>query len=133
VIGAECPSAPAWLPPYAREEWARTAPELYACGLLTAVDHAAMGAYCTAYARWRTAEQVLAAQAQGDPDSAALTVRDRDVPRPNPIVGVARRAADQMVAFAGQLGATPIARTRLTAGVGGQACNDGKFEGLLKG
>jgi P27 family predicted phage terminase small subunit len=120
------------MPEYARQEWARTAPELHACGLLTAVDHAVMAAYACAYARWRLAEEVLAAQAQGDPDSAALTVRDaRGTLRQNPLVRVARAAADQMISFAGQLGATPIARTRLAAGVLGSPPGDGKFAGFL--
>jgi P27 family predicted phage terminase small subunit len=133
AIADECPAAPAWLPPYAREEWARTAPELHACGLLTAVDHAVMGAYCTAYSRWRLAEEALAREAESDPDGAGLTVRDaRGTLRQNSLVRVARAAAEQMVSFAGQLGCTPIARARIGV-IGGQDRGDGKFEGFLRG
>jgi P27 family predicted phage terminase small subunit len=133
AIAAECPQPPGWMPEYAQQEWARVAPELHRLGLLSGLDHAVMAAYCVAYSRWRGAEEALAAQAEADPTGAALTIRDRDVPRPNPLIGVARRAADQMIAFAGQLGATPIARTRLAAGVLGGPPGDGKFEGFLRG
>jgi P27 family predicted phage terminase small subunit len=134
TIAAEVPEPPRWMGRYAREEWLKTAPELHRLGLLSGLDHATMAAYCVAYSRWRTAKEALAVQAEADPADAALVVSDRGVPRPNPLVGIARRAADQMIAFAGQLGATPIARTRLAAGVlGGQARDDGKFDGLLRG
>jgi phage terminase small subunit len=93
-----------------------------------------MAAYACAYARWRLAEETLERQAKRDPANAALTVRDaRGTLRQNPLVRVARAAADQMITWAGQLGCTPIARTRLTAGVLGSPPDDGKFEGFLRG
>ena len=37
---------------------------------------------------------------------------------PNPLVGIARRAADDMVSLAGHFGMSPAARARISAGVG---------------
>src|SRR5919108_3560121 len=53
------PPCPSWLEGEARKEWRRITPELRALGLLTAVDRAALAAYCQSYARWRQAEEVL--------------------------------------------------------------------------
>jgi P27 family predicted phage terminase small subunit len=134
AIASQVPEPPRWLPPHAAAEWRRVAGPLHACGLLTHADIQTLAAYCCAYARWRLAEETLERQAKRDPANAALTVCDaRGTLRQNPLVRVARAAADQMVSFAGALGATPIARTRLTAGIGGQDHSDGKFEGLLRG
>ena len=89
--------------------------------LLTAVDIAPLAAYCAAYARWRTAEEVLAREAKADPASAALTVEDAaGTLRTNPLVRIARNAAAEMMRHAAQFGLTPAARSRLAAGIGGQ-------------
>jgi len=42
-------------------------------------------------------------------------------------------AADAMIAVAGHFGLTPVARSRLAAGVGGQPPGPSKFEGLIRG
>jgi P27 family predicted phage terminase small subunit len=51
---------PDFLSAYARDEWRRVAPELHRLGLVTTLDVALLAVYCTAYARWRTAEELLA-------------------------------------------------------------------------
>jgi P27 family predicted phage terminase small subunit len=84
--------------------------------MLTAVDIASL-AYCAAYARWRTAEEVLAREAKADPASAALTVEDAaGTVRTNPLVRIARNAAAEMMRHAAQFGLTPAARSRIAAG-----------------
>jgi phage terminase small subunit len=54
-----------------------------------------LAAYCTAYARWRTTEELLA--------------------RMDPNARIAGQAARDMVRFAGHFGMTPSARARIAA------------------
>jgi phage terminase small subunit len=51
-------------------------------------------------------------------------------PRRNPLVKIASDAVDEMIAVAGLFDMTPVARSRLAAGIGGQP-GPGKFDGLL--
>jgi P27 family predicted phage terminase small subunit len=84
-----------------------------------------LAAYACAYARWRTGEELLA---RGE---GLIVDTAEGGPRQNPLVTVARTAAAAMLAFASQLGATPIARARIGTGIGGHETGDGKFAGLL--
>ena len=49
----------------------------------------------------------------------------------NPLVRIASQAADNMIAVAGLFGLTPVARSRLAAGIYGQPPGPSKFDGLL--
>ena len=44
---------------------------------------------------------------------------------------IAADAASDMMRYAAEFGMTPVARSRIATGVGGQPPGDGKFEGLL--
>jgi phage terminase small subunit len=44
---------------------------------------------------------------------------------------IAADAARDMMKFAAEFGCTPIARSRIAAGVGGQPPSPGKFDGFL--
>ena len=55
------PSCPPHLSNVAAEEWERLAGTLHGVGVLTAVDRAALAAYCQAYGRWVEAEEKLSA------------------------------------------------------------------------
>jgi P27 family predicted phage terminase small subunit len=114
---------------YAAQEWARIAPELYRLGLLTAVDVSVLASYCLGYSRWRQSEELIARMAENDA-MAGLLVKGADGVHKNPLLRVSRIAVDQMMQAASQLGLTPIARTRLAAGIHGQP-SLGKFSGLL--
>jgi P27 family predicted phage terminase small subunit len=128
----ECPSPPRFITGYAADERHRAAPELHRLGLLTVLDVMPLAAYCTAYSRWRTAEEVLARMADADPETHALLVKAADGnPRANPLVAVASRAADSMMRVAAEFGMTPVARARLAAGPNGQPPGSGKFTGLI--
>jgi phage terminase small subunit len=48
----------------------------------------------------------------------------------NPLIGIARRAAADMVRYAGEFGMSPAARARISAGIGYEP-PEGKFDGLL--
>src|SRR5262245_1862978 len=125
------PEPPAFLNGYAAEEWRRVAPELHHLRLLTILDTMPLAAYCVAYARWRTAEEILAKMAEKDPATSALLIRGADgAPRQNPMVKIANAAASDMVAYAGLFGMSAAARARISAGVWHEP-DGGKFDGLL--
>jgi len=127
----ECPSPPDFLGAYARDEWWRVGPELHRLGLLTIVDVAPLAVYCQAYCRWREAEEVLAGMRKRDEVTRGLMIKTVDGnPRRNPLVKIATDAADAMISAAGHFGLTPVARSRLAGGIGGQP-RPGKFDGLL--
>jgi P27 family predicted phage terminase small subunit len=115
----KCPDPPEWLSPYAKEEFHRVAGELHLLGLLTCIDVSALGAYCHAYSIWRQAAEALEAIAAGDPTMRGLLIKS---PRSgkaqrNPLVKIASDAASDMISYASQFAITPIARSRLAAGV----------------
>ena len=126
---AEPPEAPAFLEGFARDEWYRVVGELHRLKLLTILDINPLAAYCTAYARWRTAAQALAKVEQINPAAAAAGLMIKRAQ--NPLVRIASRAEADMLRYASQFGFTPVARARLAAGPFGEP--PGKFDGLLGG
>jgi P27 family predicted phage terminase small subunit len=99
------PEPPDFLTGYAVGEWRRIAPELHRLGLLTVLD-LTLAAYCTAYARWRTTEELLAGM---DPD-----------PRPKVLIRIATQAARDMARCGREFGMSPSDEgraLRLTCGV----------------
>jgi P27 family predicted phage terminase small subunit len=129
---AACPEPPSFLDGQACDEWWRVAPELWRLGLLRITDVMPLAAYCASYSRWHAAETVLATMRERDDLTKGLLVKTVEGnARANPLVKIAADAADAMVAAAGQFGLTPVARSRLAAGVGGQPRRAGKFDGLL--
>jgi P27 family predicted phage terminase small subunit len=131
-VPAEVPEPPRFLSGYAADEWWRVAPELHRLGLLTVLDVGAFAAYCVAYAHWRTAEEALAEMAKRDATTSGLLIKTSsgDAAQ-NPVVGIARRAAADMVRFASDFGMSPAARARISAGVGFEPPGGGKFDGLI--
>jgi len=118
LIAPEVPDPPPFIEAYATEEWCRIAAGLHRTKLLTAVDHAALGGYCVAYARWRTAEEALRIMADKDPITRALLVKSKHgYAMENPLVYTSRRAAQEMLRFASEFGFTPAARARIAAGI----------------
>jgi P27 family predicted phage terminase small subunit len=132
-VPAHVPEPPAFMTGYAADEWWRIAPMLYRLRLLTVVDVAALAAYCTACARWRTAAEVLATMAENDPLTGALMIKTRggDAAQ-NPLVAIERRAASDMVRYATEFGMTPAARARIAAGPNPPP-GGSKFAGLIPG
>ena len=127
----DAPPPLSFIEAYATEEWNRLAPELVRLGLMTLVDSAPFGAYCVAFARWRTAEEALAKMADKDPVMRGLIVRSKaGTAMENPLVYTSRRAAQEMLRFATEFGFTPAARARIHTGASGQA-PPSKFGDLL--
>jgi P27 family predicted phage terminase small subunit len=101
-------------------EWRRIAPQLLALGLLSALDLPILEIYCAAFERWRTAIEVT----NGPYAAEKLTA-----PAVRALAKVRRDAAAEMLAAAGQFGLTPLARSRLTGGLG--PATRSKFAGLI--
>lgn len=132
TVPPQVPEAPDILDLYAREEWNRVAEELYRLGLLTVVDLQPLAAYCSAYGRWRTAEEALAAIAADDLALHGLVVKTAEGNlRRNPLVQIAADAAAAMVKYAAEFGLTPAARSRVSAAKG--SAPESKFGPLLVG
>lgn len=94
---------PGWLSPLAAEEWDRVAPNLDAMGIVKAVDATALGLYCEAVARFRSAQELLV--------KSGPLIRDRDgALRKNPLVAQARDASNEVRLWAQEFGVTPSAR-----------------------
>jgi P27 family predicted phage terminase small subunit len=133
--GPACPDPPPFVVGYAADEYWRVAPELWRLGLLTVVDLMPFCVYCLSYSRWRMAAETLARMAETDPVAHALLIKSTDGnARRNPLVKISSDAADDMLRVAGEFGLTPVARSRLAGGIGGQPpTGPGKFDGLLRG
>jgi P27 family predicted phage terminase small subunit len=129
----DVPEAPPFVQGYARFEWERVAAELVRMNLLTVVDSATLAAYCIAYARWRTAEEMLLEMARRDPILNGLLLKARNgLPVNNPLIKLAAHAANDMVRYATEFGLTPSARARIATGpIASTKAN--KFTGLLGG
>jgi P27 family predicted phage terminase small subunit len=85
--------------------------------VLTDLDTAALAAYCWACGVWRDATQALDRMAELDPKMKGLLVKGDGGPVPNPLIRIARNAADSMLRAAAEFGMTPVARARISAGV----------------
>jgi P27 family predicted phage terminase small subunit len=110
------PKPPSDLPKFAREEWNRVVPEIFAAGVLTNPDRSVLIAYVLAFDRWRRAEKVFARMAREDPVHLGMLITNRfGALTGNPAVAVAEMAAKECIRFAVELGMTPSARSKVRA------------------
>ena len=128
---SELPEPPAHLDEYAREEWNRLAPGLHVLGILYDVDRGPFAAYCKAYSLWRRAEESLAKKSERNPDLGMVQVTKSGNIIQHTLLGVANKAAADMVRYAAEFGLTASARARL--GIDAGKKRGGKFEGLIGG
>ena len=126
---ADLPVPPPHLDAYALEEWGRVAEGLNAMGILAGIDEKCFAAYCGAYSRWRAAEEELNKLKAGNPLSALVlkTVSGNWIQQP--LIGIANKAAGDMVRYASEFGMTPSARARLA--MDPNRGKKSKFEGLV--
>jgi P27 family predicted phage terminase small subunit len=101
------PECPRELGPVARQEWDRLAGELGKLKILTALDRAALAAYCGAYALW--AEATEAIQKYG-----TMVKSPTGYPVQSPYVSIANRQAEIMMRIASEFGFTPASRSRIS-------------------
>lgn len=110
------PAPPPHLADEAKVEWGRVSEELYKIGLLSGIDRAVLAAYCQSYARWVRAERAIAEMGKEDLLTGGLMIKTTNGNAiQNPLVGIANKAAADMVRYAAEFGMTPSARSRITA------------------
>ena len=107
------PTCPKWMKGEARREWDRVSKVLHQAGLLTFVDRAVLAMYCQAWDRWVRAEKAL------DLD-ALVEETDKGYKYVNPMVGVARGAAEDVKKYGALLGMNPSVRSRLVVSAPGE-------------
>jgi P27 family predicted phage terminase small subunit len=110
------PSPPPHLADEAKVEWGRVSEDLFKVGLLSHCDRAVLAAYCQSYARWVQAERAIASMAERDQLTGGLLIKTTNGNAiQSPLVGIANKAAADMVRYAAEIGMTPSARSRITA------------------
>lgn len=116
VVALAEPTPPNFLCDDAKVEWGRVCSALYAAGLMTELDRAALAAYCAAYGRWAQAERAINRMAEKDELNSALMIKTKNGNAiQNPLVGTANKAKSDMVRYATEFGMTPSARSRVDA------------------
>jgi P27 family predicted phage terminase small subunit len=104
----QIPDCPDELGPVARREWDRLAGELGRLRILTALDRAALAAYCGAYALWAEATENI--QKFG-----TMVKSPSGYPIQSPYVAIANRQTELMMRIASEFGFTPASRSRIAA------------------
>jgi P27 family predicted phage terminase small subunit len=104
------PAAPEHLDAVAMKEWNRIAPLLLKSRLLSGIDGAALGAYCTAYSRWAQAERMLQ-------KTGLLVKAPSGYPIISPYVSISNKAMSQMTKMLVEFGMSPSSRARVAPGV----------------
>ena len=106
-VSIHCPQ---YLLPDARKEWKRLAPVLIQMGLLTAADVVPFAAYCTAFARWKEAEEEITRHGSIYKDNEGRI-------RPNPYIAIANQQLREIKSLAAEFGLTPSNRSAMIANV----------------
>lgn len=116
------PVAPDWMSDYAREMWDRLSPELVESKVLTRTDLHVLEGFCSAYGRWREAEE--------DVTRNGIILKSSFGPKKNPACTVANEAMRQMTSYGSSLGLDPASRARLVVP---KAPKSNAFAALLGG
>lgn len=99
---------PAWLDADAREEWNRVAPILIEeRRTLTAADIATFTSYCVSIGQVAEASRIIARE--------GMIVSTKTGPKKHPAVAIRDAAMTQARLLAGELGLTPVSRSRPAA------------------
>ena len=97
---------PSYLDRKAKRHWRDMAPALKELGLLTDVDKDMFAAYCTAYSRWREAEDII--------EKEGLTfTNDKGEIKRRPETTIAKEQMMIYKALAAEFGLTPSSRSRV--------------------
>lgn len=100
------PSPPTWLSREARAEWRRIVPDLDRLGVLSTLDRGSLSTYCSAWAQFVKAEQML------QDDDLVAERRAGNGPAKHPAWQVWREAATTVATLAKELFITPSSRLR---------------------
>lgn len=94
------PDAPIWLSPEAKTEWRKVAAILVERGVLTSADLGTLAAYCSAVGQLVVAERAIRRD--------GMVVGDKR----HPLLTTSVAARNQIRQLAGELGLTPVSRSR---------------------
>lgn len=97
---------PRHLTPAAAREWRRVVRLLEGMGVVSAIDAAALAAYCQAYGRWVEAEDRLR-------ESPLLYRTPGGHVQQSPLLGIIYKQLELMGRYMVELGMTPAARSRV--------------------
>ena len=114
--GSKLPQPPAFLAADALAEWERIVAVLAPTGILTPLDAAALAVYCSTYATWKEASELLA-----EADLTIVGAKGHLIQ--NPLIRIANRAASDLVRYSSEFGLTPISRARIIVGTPSQDDN----------
>lgn len=105
-----------WMSKAAKREWSYIVPKLAKLRIVTELDRAVIESYCSAYGRWREAEEVLG----NEPLILRVVTERSEDGKPlksyvsqNPMLAVSNRARKQMHEALAELGLSPSSRTRV--------------------
>lgn len=101
------PPCPDWFVTggHSREMWERLAPDLDSMGVLTLTDSSALEMLCRAYAEFRAAEALVAAE--------GLTFNSGDMIKRNPAVAIRTDAWRKVMHGLAEFGLTPSSRSKV--------------------
>lgn len=102
--GPECPE---WLDDEAKIEWQRICAELQGMGILSTADRAALAMYCTAWSRWKMAEE------QVRKFGPIVKSPEKGFPMKSPYLTIADQAMETMRKLMVEFGLTPSSRSRI--------------------
>jgi len=100
------PNCPAHLKGVAKTEWNRITKELFALGIVSKIDRAALAVCCTAWADYVKACNKL--EKEGE-----VIISDKGGMYQNPWVAIKKRSMDQVQKFYAEFGMTPSGRSRI--------------------
>lgn len=117
------PRPPAHLNETERAEWRRVARLLKEAGLLDSLDKTLLAAYCTVYARWVEAEDMVKKyglvvrtprkKKEGEDNKDNKDKDEPAWPMQSPYLPIANKCLHQMMQMLGEMGMTPAARSRI--------------------
>ncbi|HEY1647486.1 MAG TPA: phage terminase small subunit P27 family [Terracidiphilus sp.] len=112
------PVCPDWLHPIAKRMWKKIESEFAHTGLLTAVDVAALSAFCQSYARWRLAEEIVQREGQTIEEPIVTgqgNLTGRVKIKRHPATLCAKDAQAAMMSAGARFGLDPSSRSRIVA------------------
>lgn len=108
-LPALTPTCPAWVQAEAQTIWELLLEVLTPTGMLTRVDHLALGRYCVYMAEWIAATAVI----RQEGPTVDTVVKGRPVSALRPEVKLSLLLADRLLHLEQQFGLTPMARASI--------------------
>jgi len=122
----EVPKAPDYLDDTGRAEWDRVAGVLHSTGLLTIVDHTALGGYCAVFSVWRKAVERIK-------DEGAVKTMGEGYEQQTVHMQIMNKAQVEMRKWLAEFGMTPSSRVGLKVDKPKEKSKADKFKSRKKG